>query len=303
MSEWWNSLDPWSQSGLAVAGAVLIHLVMKLVVLRGLDRLAASTDNDLDDRLVHFLKRFYLLVLLFLLFMVVLRIHGIRITPFLASAGIAGIAIGLAAKETLSDVLSGIFLITDRPVRIGDRVKIESPGRHWGGWGDVVDVGLRRTQVRNTDGVIVNYPNAVLANSVITNFSYEDEPVRVRVRFQVNFNADLDHACEVAKRAIEGTEQVLPDTTDIVVRSIWDDTHGHMLSGVLLEGRYPYLWLEAGSAEASWTCPPIEHAPRVRVVRPARGFRLRSATLRHYDMPWTSWCEGRSSCLARFPAA
>lgn len=238
MSEWWNSLDAWPQSGIAVGAAILIHLLMKLVVLRALDRVADSTENDLDDRLVHFIKRFYVFVLIFVLFMVVLKLHGIRITPFLASAGIAGIAIGLAAKETLSDVLSGIFLITDRPVRIGDRVKIESIGRHWGGWGDVVDVGLRRTQVRNTDGVIVNYPNAVLANSVITNFSFEDEPVRVRVRFQINFTTDLDQASEVALRAIRDTDQVLPDTAEIVVRSIWDDTHGHMLSGILLEGRY-----------------------------------------------------------------
>ena len=150
----------------------------------------------------------------------------------------AAIAIGLAAKETLSDILSGIFLITDQPARIGDRVKIESPGRHWGGWGDVIDVGLRRTQIRNTDGVIVNYPNSVLANSVITNFSYQDEPVRMRVRFQVNYNADLEEASSVAQRAIQATERVLSDSTEIVVRSLWDDNGGHMGSGILMEGRY-----------------------------------------------------------------
>lgn len=238
MSQWWDSLGVWGQSGVAFAGAVLVHLFIRLVFLRALDRLAGSTDNDLDDRLVHFIRRFYLLILVFALFLVILRIHGIEITPLLASAGIAGIAIGLAAKETLSDILSGVFLIADRPIRIGDRVKIESPGRHWGSWGDVLDVGLRRTKVRNTDGVIVNYPNSVLANSVITNFSYEDEPVRVRVRFQVNYNADLGRACDVAREAIQATERVLPDTAEIIVRSLWDETGGHMLSGVLLEGRY-----------------------------------------------------------------
>ena len=164
--------------------------------------------------------------------------HGIAVTPLLASAGIAGIAIGMAAKETLADILSGVFLIADRPVRIGDRVKIESIGKHWGGWGDVVDLGLRRTQIRNTDGVIVNYPNSLLANSIITNFSFEDEPVRVRVRFQVNYSADLEQASEVARRAIEAVEQVLPETAEIVVRSLWDDERGHTLAGILLEGRY-----------------------------------------------------------------
>ncbi|MED5417264.1 MAG: mechanosensitive ion channel domain-containing protein, partial [Verrucomicrobiota bacterium] len=218
--QWWRNVDSWEQTAIAVAVAFLLHIFVRVVLLRALNRIASSTENDLDDRLVYFVRRFYLLVLVSILFMALLKIHGIKITPFLASAGIAGIAIGLAAKETLSDILSGIFLITDQPARIGDRVKIESPGRHWGGWGDVIDVGLRRTQIRNTDGVIVNYPNSVLANSVITNFSYQDEPVRVRVRFQVNYNADLEEASSVARRAIEATERVLPDSAEIVVRSL-----------------------------------------------------------------------------------
>jgi small-conductance mechanosensitive channel len=117
-------------------------------------------------------------------------------------------------------------------------VKIESPGRHWGGWGDVVDIGLRRTQVRNTDGVIVNYPNGVLANSVITNFSHDDDPVRVRVRFVVGYDADLDRMRIVAEGAIGGTEGVLEGTPQIVIRSLWDDARGHLLAGILVEGRY-----------------------------------------------------------------
>jgi small-conductance mechanosensitive channel len=129
MSDWWNNLASWEQSCVAVAAAFLIHLFVRLVLIRGLNRLAASTDNDLDDRLVYFIRRFYLFILIFALTLVVLKIHGIKITAFLASAGIMGIAIGLAAKETLSDILAGIFLITDQPARIGDRVKIESPER------------------------------------------------------------------------------------------------------------------------------------------------------------------------------
>jgi small-conductance mechanosensitive channel len=240
MLDWLTDLElsRWEQTWVAVGAAVLVHLVVKLFVLRGLKKIADHTENDLDDRLVAFLSRFYLVVLLFVLFIVILKIHGIAVTPLLASAGIAGIAIGMAAKETLADILSGVFLIADRPVRIGDRVKIESIGKHWGGWGDVVDLGLRRTQIRNTDGVIVNYPNSLLANSIITNFSFEDEPVRVRVRFQVNYSADLEQASEVARRAIEAVEQVLPGTAEIVVRSLWDDERGHTLAGILLEGRY-----------------------------------------------------------------
>lgn len=238
MPESWESINVWYRSGAIVVAGIFAHLFFKLFVLKGLERISDATTNDLDDRLVYFIKRFHVIVLTFALFLLLLQNHGIAITPFLASAGIAGIAIGLAAKETLSDILSGIFLIADRPIRIGDRIKIERPGKHWGGWGDVTEIGLRRTQIRNSDGIILDYPNSVLANSVITNFSYLDQPVRVRVRFQVNYNADLDQVERVAKEAINTTPTVMPNTADIVVRGVWDDDRGHQLSGVLVEGRY-----------------------------------------------------------------
>ena len=149
-----------------------------------------------------------------------------------------GIALGFAAKEVLADILAGVCLIADRPMRTGDRIKIERIGKEWGGWGDVVDIGLRRTRIRNSDGVIVNYPNSILANSVITNFSFGQQPVRVRVRFQVSYEADLDRVLAVALKAISDSKGVLPDTAEVITRSLWDVTRGHLLSGVLMEGRY-----------------------------------------------------------------
>lgn len=228
----------WVQTATAVVGAFITHLAFRGFVLRPLDHIANATNNDLDDRLVHFLRSFYKIALIFGLVLIILKIHGIAVTPLLASAGIVGIAIGLAAKETLADILAGVFLITDRPIKIGDRVKIERIGKHWGAWGDVLDIGLRRTCIRNTDGVAVNYPNNILANSIITNFSHDDGPMRVRVRFQVNHDADIELVCDVAKKAIQRTEQVLNDSADIVVRSLWHDDGGHMNSGILVEGRY-----------------------------------------------------------------
>lgn len=238
MLDWWYELQPWQQSVAFLTGSLVVFIVFRVVVVRALDRFAKSTENDLDDRLVQFFRRIFGIVLLFLVLIGVLKIFDIKITPFLASAGIVGVAIGLAAKETLADLLAGFSLIADRPMRIGDRVKIENIGKHWGSWGDVVDVGLRRTMIRNTDGVVVNYPNSMLVNSVITNFSYEEKPVRVRVRFQVDYRADLERAQEIARDAIAAVPAVITDSAEIVVRSLWDDTGGHALAGVLLEGRY-----------------------------------------------------------------
>ena len=102
----------------------------------------------------------------------------------------------------------------------------------------MADLGLRRTSIRNTDGVVVNYPNSILATSVITNFSHDEQPVRVRVRFQVAFDSDFDRVREVCSAAVSKVDKVLPDTVEVLIRSLWDVNRGHMTSGVLMEARY-----------------------------------------------------------------
>lgn len=236
--ETWSSLGPWWQSLVVVVVAVAALWFMHRVVFRQLARLAASTDNDLDDRLVHFARRFTGIVVAFITLAALLNVHGVEVTPLFAGAGIAGIIIGLAAKEAITDVLAGIFLIADRPLRIGDRVKIDPIGGHWGGWGDVIDIGLRRTTVRNTDGVVVSYPNGSLAAAVVTNFTFERRPVRVRVRFQTDYSADPTRVRTLASEALKGVPGVLPETVEVVLVSMWDDTRGNLLPGLLFEGRY-----------------------------------------------------------------
>ena len=84
----------------------------------------------------------------------------------------------------------------------------------------------------------MNYPNSLLANSVITNFSYSDAPVRVRIRLQVDFSADLEATQRLIIEAIETCHGVISGSAQVVIRSLWDDRGGHQLAGVLLEGRY-----------------------------------------------------------------
>ncbi len=235
---YWQTLGKISQSALVVLAAVLLYWFFRTIILSRIEKAVAATSNDLDDRMVQFVKQFLWIIAILFTIAMVLKINSIKISPLLAGAGIFGVSIGFAAKETIADILSGIFLITDRPIRVNDRVKIEQIGRHWGAWGDIEDIGLRRTRIRNTDGVSVNYPNSLLANSVITNFSYSDAPVRVRIRLQVDYSADLELSKKLIIEAIESCGKVIPGSAQVVVRSLWDDRGGHQLAGVLLEGRY-----------------------------------------------------------------
>ena len=238
LQSYWQQASAIEQSFFAILATVIGFYIIRYVVIRRLERLTQNTDNDFDDRLVHFLKQFLWLAAVIFGLVWVLKINNIQVGPVLAGAGIFGIAIGLAAKETLADILSGIFLIADRPVRIGDRIVIDKIGRHWGGWGDVVDIGLRRTMIRNTDGVIVNYPNSVLAASTIKNFSFDPQPVRARVRFQTDYSADIDLVKQTTIDAINRVDGVIKDTVTVVIRAMWDDDQGALNAGILFEARY-----------------------------------------------------------------
>ncbi|MCD6388624.1 MAG: mechanosensitive ion channel family protein [Desulfobulbaceae bacterium] len=237
LTEIWGHLNNFYKSISVLILAFACYTLCRSFIIKKLQSLAASTANDLDDRLVYFVKQFLGIFALFCIATLLLKINGIHISPLLAGAGIVGVSLGFAAKETIADVLAGIFLIADQPIRIGDRVKIEKIGSHWGGWGDVVDIGLRRTRIKNTDGVYINYPNALLANSVITNFSYQKSPVRVRIRFQVDYDADLNLTKQITNDAVASCHGVLPDTAQTIIRSL-DDSQGNMLTGILVEARY-----------------------------------------------------------------
>jgi len=234
----WLDLHSIEKSVTVVLAMACGYFFLRHIVIHRIEQFTERTENDLDDRLVDFAKQFLWIGMLTSGLVWVLKINGISVAPILAGAGIFGVAVGFAAKETIADILSGIFLIIDRPLRVGDRITIDRIGKHWGSWGDVVDIGLRRTIIRNTDGVIVNYPNSLLSSGIIKNFSINPAPVRARVRFQVDYSADPDQVRAIVSEATQKVDGILHEHTTVVIRSMWDDEQGHQLSGVLFEARY-----------------------------------------------------------------
>ena len=93
-------------------------------------------------------------------------VWNIDMTAWLASAGIAGIAIGFAAKDTLSNLFSGVFIIADAPYKVGDYIELDKGGR-----GKVVNIGLRSTRILTRDDIEVTIPNSIIGNSTIINQS------------------------------------------------------------------------------------------------------------------------------------
>ncbi|CAG37691.1 mechanosensitive ion channel family protein [Desulfotalea psychrophila] len=120
-------------------------------------------------------------------------IWHIDLTAWIASAGIAGIAIGFAAKDTLSNLFSGVFILADTPYRVGDYIVLDGGGR-----GKVLQIGLRSTRILTRDDVEVIIPNAVIGNSAVTNQSGGPSgKLRVKVKIGVAYGCDIDQVKQV----------------------------------------------------------------------------------------------------------
>jgi small-conductance mechanosensitive channel len=116
-----------------------------------------------------------------------LAIWKVNLTPLFASAGIAGIAVALAAKDTLSNFFGGISIFMDKTYKIGEYIILESGER-----GEVVVIGIRSTRIKTRDDVIITIPNSIMANSKIINESAPIPRFRIRVPVGVAYGSDLE---------------------------------------------------------------------------------------------------------------
>lgn len=131
-------------------------------------------------------QTFIRMIVMSLGFLILLDSFGVSITPLIASLGIGSLAVALALQPTLENFFSGIQLVTDKPIQVGQFVKLES-----GEEGYVHLIGWRSTWVRMLENNIVVIPNKTLVNSKIVNFYYPDLELAVLVEVGVHYRSDL----------------------------------------------------------------------------------------------------------------
>jgi len=129
---------------------------------------------------------------------------NINVTGWLASAGIVGIAVGFAAKDTLANLFAGIFILADAPYKLGDFVILDNGER-----GRVTDIGIRTTRLLTQDDIEITIPNAVIANSRIVNETGgPHEKERVRVTVSVAYGSDVDRVRAVLLECAKEVDHV-----------------------------------------------------------------------------------------------
>ncbi len=125
-------------------------------------------------------------------------------TGWLASAGVAGIALGFAAKDTLANLFAGVFVIADGPYHVGDYIVLESGHR-----GRVLHIGLRSTRILTRDDVQITVPNSIIGNGAIVNETSGTPQYRLRVKVGVAYESDVDLVRKVLLEVAEAAEAPL----------------------------------------------------------------------------------------------
>lgn len=135
------------------------------------------------------------------------HIWNIDMTAWLASAGIVGIAVGFAAKDTLANLFAGAFILADAPYKIGDYIVLENAQR-----GKVTNIGLRSTRILTREDVEVTVPNSVIGNSSVINESGGPHvKYRVGIPVGVAYGSDIDLVRTVLMRVAETNDRVCRD--------------------------------------------------------------------------------------------
>jgi len=131
----------------------------------------------------------------------------IDMTAWLASAGIVGIAVGFAAKDTLANLFAGVFILADAPYKIGDYVVLDSGDR-----GKVTHIGIRSTRMLTRDDVEITIPNSIMGNTRVTNQSGgPHEKFRTRVPIGVAYGSDVDQVRRVLMEIAGAESEVCGD--------------------------------------------------------------------------------------------
>lgn len=157
------------------------------------------------DNVLPLVQRLVRFLILAVGIIMILSINNINVDVLIAALGLGGLALSLAAQDSLANMISGVILLIDKPFRVGDRVEIQELGT----WGDVVDIGIRTTRIRTRDNRLVIVPNSKISSDQIINYTYPDPRYRIQMDVEIGYGQDVENVRQLIIDSVKGVEGVL----------------------------------------------------------------------------------------------
>ncbi len=225
MQAWWNSAQEagWTAAAASIGLRVLGALVLLAIGLRIAKWIAgiaerALTRADVEPTAVLFLRKVAYIALLVVLVLAALQVVGVPMTSMIAVLGAAGLAIGLALKDSLSNIASGVMLVSLKPFRVGHIVTIA------GETGKVESVSIFQTVLRGADNQTIVLPNSLITTDSIINLT-PDVMRRIELVIGIAYNDDIDAARGAALKLMQEDERVLSEPApDVLVYALADNS-------------------------------------------------------------------------------
>lgn len=201
-----------SKSLTIIVAVSLTYMALKFVdLVMGYWRTRAKGEGDrtFDEQLFPIVRKSLKVFISVVAVLVTLDNMDVDITAAIASLSIGGLAVGLAAQDTLANLFGAVSVFVDKPFKIGDRIQLESVD------GIVESIGLRSTRVRNLDGHLITVPNKTMGNATITNITR-----RPNIKTVMNIGITYDTPAAKVQRAIAMLQEIYrahPKTADLII--------------------------------------------------------------------------------------
>lgn len=229
---------PLWEKGLIALG---INLVLVIIIFNIIDiadkKIRQKIKNEETNspllRFTPIIMKLLKAVIIFIAITGLLQSQGYSVSSILAGFGIGGIAVGMAAKDALANIFGSIEILSDHAYKIGDYVKIN------GIEGYVEDINIRSTKIRDLDNFLINIPNNIAANTVITNVSRAKKRF-INLTFGVTYstgNEKITQAQEILKEAATNHKEIYNEFT-IAVHDLGESSINIRFRGYVKTGSY-----------------------------------------------------------------
>jgi small conductance mechanosensitive channel len=254
--EWFNAVD-WIQAGSRIAAILVVSFLLIFIARRlisGLERFTATHAHDVEARkraatVSNVLRKLAAILIGVIATLAIFNTLGISILPFLATAGVAGIAIAFGAQSLVKDFFRGFFLLAENQIRQGDVVEIAGKS------GLVEDLTLRYVQLRDYEGNVHYVPNGEIGVVTSASRTFAYAVIDVIIALDQDIAPVLDLMRETGKRLRANPEfkSTILEDIDIAGIETWNDR------GITLRGRFKVQALEQSNVKREYLMQ-LKHA-------------------------------------------
>ena len=260
-----------------VLGAVLsvvAAIILSRVLCRGLE-IFANRRGSMHPASVYTMKRILHYFLVAVGIMVGLSLLGVQLSKLALLAGALGVGIGFGLQNIVNNFVSGIIILFERTVKVGDFVEISSGLR-----GEVESIHIRNTVVRTPDNIEVIIPNTDLVNGQVTNWTYSDTRCRLRISFGVAYGSDKERVKQEVQRLAEANPNTLSGP-GVAAPAVWMTGFGDSSLDFVLA-----VWITPEAVKRQtdvissylWAMDDAFRAADIEVPFPQRDLHLRAST-------------------------